>query len=273
MNIKNTDIFGRKVFFIAPDSSLIPLSFMEDFCTLGYESHIVGRGDGSLTDNIDIIASHFPDSVLFVNVDATASAGGGWLPFIRQLRQQNPDMLVGVVFSAAQSDRINHVSAEFGNDVSPAAGCIALAPGENENNFKSLLSALEKVGAKGRRNNIRAQCDSSSYVSFSIGGKMFHARIDDVNISHLCCILDNGGVQDIKIYDKVRDAHICVNGLEFTSDIVLIMKRVKSGIPTVIFMFIKKPEDEPGLGEGLDVSLNKKIYEITSRQFTALLHR
>ena len=165
MSIKNTDIFGRKVFFVAPDSSLVPMSFMEDFCTLGYESHILSRGDGSLTENIDIVISHFPDALLYVNIDANVS-GIGWLQFVRKIRQQNPDVLVGVIFSAPHQERIHHGENEFGNDVSPLAGCVALTPGEGEENFKALVAALEKAGAKGRRNSIRALCNDSSYISF-----------------------------------------------------------------------------------------------------------
>lgn len=268
--VKNTDIFGRKVFFIAPNSSLIPLSFMEDFCTLGYESHILGRGDGSLMENITAVTKHFPDAILFFNVDADAP-GVSWLSFIRQVRQQNTELLVGVVFSAANSERIHHMETEFSGGVSPLAGCIALVPGDKDGNFKTLSAALEKAGAKGRRNNIRAQCDSSSYVSFGTGGVKFRARLDDVNISHICCVLDESGVRGMKIYDKIRGAHICVNGLEFSSDIVLIMKRNKGGMSTAIFMFIKKPDDEPGLERDLEAQLNKKIYEITSKEFTNLL--
>lgn len=272
MSINNTDIFGRKVFFIAPDSSLIPLSFMEDFCTLGYESHILSRGEGSLTENVDIITSHFPNALLYINIDANAS-GIGWLQFIRKIRQQNPDILVGVIFSAPHQERIHHVENEFGNDVSPMAGCVPLVPNKDEENFKTLVAALEKIGAKGRRNNIRAICNDASYISFGVGGKAFHARVDDVNISHISCVLDESGVQGMRIYDKVRGAHICVNGYEFSSNVVLIMKRSKGGLSTAVFMFIKGADDEPGLEATLEPELNKKIYEITSREFTDLLKK
>ncbi len=272
MNVKNTDIFGRKVFFVAPNSSLIPMSFMEGLCTLGYESHILSQSDGSLTDNIGIITSHFPDAVLYFNIDASA-LGISWIQFIRHIRQQNPDVLVGVVFSAPHQERIHFVETEFGSDVSPAAGCVALTPDESEENFKTVVAALEKIGAKGRRNSIRARCDDSSYISFGINGKRFHARVDDVNISHISCVLDELGVHGMKIYDKVRSAHVCVNGLEFSSDVVLIMKREKGTISSAVFMFIKKPDDGPGLEGECEDCLNKKIYEITSKEFTDLLRK
>ena len=273
MNLKNTDIFGRKIFFIEPNTTFIPLSFMENLCTLGYESHIVGHDGGSISERVKKIAGAFPDALIFFNIDASAPEMS-WIQFIRQLRQENPDLAVGVVFEATNQDRAHHVEMDYGNDITPSAGCIALSHGKEKENFDTILSALEKSGAKGRRNNIRAKCDEGSTISFKHGSATFHARLDDINILHLCCILDNTeSIRSMKIYDKFRDVHLAVNGLEFKSDIVLIMKRVKMGVPTAIFMFIKKPDDEPGLEAELESQLNKKIYEITSKEFSLFLNK
>lgn len=272
MSIKNTDIFGRKAFFIAPDNALIPLSFMEDFCTLGFESHILNRNDGSLAENIKIITEHFPDSALFFNVDAPA-VGIDWLHFMRQLRLDNADIAIGVVFESTGPERTRHVEAEYENVVTSNLGCIGLSHGKEKENFASILSVLEKSGAKGRRNSIRAKCDNSSSITFGSGSSAFRAQVDDVNISHISCVIEESDIKGIKIYDKIRNANICVNGFEFSSDVVLIMKRNKGGIFSAVFMFIKKPEDEPGLASEAEAGLNKKIYQITSKEFTDLLHR
>lgn len=270
--VNNTDIFGRKVFFISPDSSLIPLSFMEDLCTLGYESHIVGQSDGSITKNIDLITKHFPDALFFFNIDS-AEPDMSWIAFIRQLRRQNEHILAGVTFTADNADRARKVESEYGSEVSPQAGCIALKKNDNDGNFKAIVAALEKTGAKGRRNNIRARCDKSSVIAFEHGSSSYKAQLEDVNISHLCCILNEEAIRGMKIYDKIRNARINVNGLEFKSDIVLIMKRKKADIMTAIFMFIRDPDDMPGLANGLEAPLNKKIYQITSKEFTDFLKK
>ena len=272
MSIKNTDIFGRKAFFITPDNALVPMSFMEDLCTLGFETHILSLGDGPLAENIKIITEHFPDAALFFNIDSKVE-GIGWFHFMRQLQLNNADIALGVVFEATSPEHVRHVEAEYESVVTPSLGCIALSRGKEKENFDSILSVLEKSGAKGRRNNIRAKCDESSYISFGTGKSLFHARLDDVNISHICCLLDGDSVSGLKIYDKVRGAHVCVNGYEFSSDVVLIMKRIKGGTATAVFMFIKKPDDEPGIESSLELELNKKIYQITSKEFTDLLRR
>ena len=271
MNLKNTDIFGRKVFFIQPDTALIPSSFMENLCTLGYESHIVVCSGDSLSDRVKKITQNFPDALVFFNIDSSAP-GMSHLQFIRHIRQDNAELAVGIVFEAMNQEHVQRVQSEYGSNLT--AECIALSRGEEKENFASILSVLEKSGAKGRRNNIRAKCDGASHVSFRQGSLNFHAKLDDVNISHICCIVEGSeGIHDIRIYDKIRGALINVNGFEFTSDIVLIMKRVKMGVSTAIFMFIKKPDDEPGLEADIEKNLNKKIYEITSEEFTHFLNK
>lgn len=269
MIVNNTDIFGRKVFFIAPDDLLVPLSYMEDFCTLGYETHIIPGGFHMRSD-VDIIVREFPDSILFFNVDAD-SGGSGWTALITDIRQDCTNLLVGIIFKADGSHS-QQTESRYGNIISPQAGCIALSS-NGSGNFQTLKAALDRCGAKGRRNNIRALCDSTSRISFSFGGWEKSEKIEDVNISHFRCMSSTDDFHGMKIYDKIRGAHLNINGLEFKSDIVLIMKRTKEGISTAVFMFIKKPDDGPGLEPQLEPQLNKKIYQITSQEFTALLHR
>lgn len=267
MMINNTDIFGRKVFFIATNDTLVPPSYMEDFCTLGYESHIIPGGSRMRSD-VAAIVQQFPESILLFNVDAD-DGGSGWTTLIRDIRQGHDNLLVGVVFKAENSQSGNR----YENDVSSRAGCIALSSGDKDGNFQALKAALDRCGAKGRRNSIRALCDSSSRISFSFNGYEKSEKVEDVNITHFRCTSATDDFHGMKIYDKIRGAHLTINGLEFKSDIVLIMKRIKEGISTAIFMFIRKPDDGPGLEPELEPQLNKKIYQITSQEFTALLHR
>lgn len=263
--VNNTDIFGRKVFFIATNDTLVPPSYMEDFCMLGYDSHIVSGGSHMRSD-VAAIVQQFPDSILLFNADAD-NGGAGWTPLIRELRQDHANLIVGVMFKADGSQG----GSRYGSEISSQAGCIALSSGDKDGNFKALKDALDRCGAKGRRNNIRALCDSSSRISFSLDGREKSEKIEDVNISHFRCTSATDDFRGMRIYDKIRGAHLNINGLEFKSDIVLIMKRTKDEISTAIFMFIRKPDDEPGLEPELEPQLNKKIYQITSQEFTALL--
>lgn len=269
--VSNTDIFGRKVFFIATNNMLVPPSFMEDFCTLGYEAHIISGGSDMHSEVISIV-SQFPDSILFFNADSD-EIKTAWTTLIKEVKQERDNLLVGTVFKSAEDEHAQHVEHFFGNDVSSQVGCVALSSVDKEENFRILKDVLDRCGAKGRRNNIRALCDKSSHILFNFEGHRHIERIEDVNISHFRCTSTSDDFHNIKIYDKIRNANITINGLEFKSDAVLIMKRKKEGISTAIFMFIRKPDDEPGLESEFESQLNKKIYQITSQEFINLLHR
>lgn len=267
--VNNTDIFGRKVFFIAASDSLVPRSFMEDFCTLGYETHLISGG-ARMRSDIDVIVREFPDSLLYFNADADAG-GIGWTELIRDIREGRDNLLVGVIFNA-DGHNAQQMANHYSGIVSPQAGCIPLSADAKEN-FLALKEGLERAGAKGRRNNIRAMCGEGSSVSFSFNGLHKSERLMDVNISHFRCVSSTDDFKGMKIYDKIRGAHLNVNGLEFQSDVVLIMKRKKEEISTGVFMFIRNPDDEPGLEAELEPKLNGKIYQITSQEFTGLLHK
>lgn len=266
--INNTDIFGRKIFFIATDDNLVLPSYMEDFCTLGYEAHIVPC-DSRMHGDVAKIVQTFPDSILIFNIDADDKAGG-WSAFIKEARQGSGDLLIGVTFEE-YGDRAGHVESRYGGEVNPQTGIIPLTAGDKDGNFKRLKDALDRSGAKGRRNNIRAICDRSSHIKFNLNGREIIERIEDINVSHFRCVSDSDGFHNMRIYDKIRDAHVVINGFDFKSDIVLIMKRNRDGSSTAIFMFITTPDDGPGLEAEIESKLNRRIYQIIQQDFINLL--
>ncbi|MCM1322085.1 MAG: hypothetical protein NC041_10200 [Bacteroides sp.] len=267
--MKNTDIFGRKSFFIAPDDSLVPLSYMEKFCTLGFETHIIAGG-GRIFDSVEKIVRHFPDAVLFFDADAE-TYGVDLGQRIKALCNSHADLLAGVIYKDGKTRRVE-MDVRFGGNVSPQVGCISLMPND-DGNFFTLRKVLEQIGAKGRRNYIRAACDEFSNVSFRFEGRELSAKIEDVNISHFRCVATAGDFGGMNVFSKIRDAHFFVNGLEMTSDLTLLMKRDKCGVLTAVFMFVHgKPEDLPGLESKLEPLLNKKIYQIISEETAKLLY-
>lgn len=268
--VTNTDIFGRKVFFVAPDDALVPHSFMEDFCTLGYETHIIQNGMKMRSDVVTI-AREFPDAILFFNAEAApGGSSSGWTALINDIRRERDNLLVGIIFR--EDAGAKQVESRYGREISAEIGCIPLSS-DLEKNFQIIKTVLEKSGAKGRRNNIRAACDGSSRAEFSFNGLKKSVKLVDVNISHICCSTDTDDFGDIRIYDKIRGAVININGMEIKSDMVMIMKRKKEFLSTAIFMFIREPDDEPGLKTDFEPQLNRKIYQITAQKLNELLRK
>ncbi len=69
-SLVNEIIKGRKTFFIAPDRTLFPQSYLEEYLVLGYECYFIDTDIFlPIEAKVDIILSVFKESILYVNVD------------------------------------------------------------------------------------------------------------------------------------------------------------------------------------------------------------
>ncbi|WP_407428528.1 hypothetical protein [Treponema sp.] len=258
---KDVELYGRKTFFIVPDASLIPKTYLEEFFENGYETYIINDDyTCSIQTKVREITKLFPGSILYFNIDATIS-GIEWKSYIRELSEFFGDEnLIGIFYSSKQNPEDEEkIKKYYIEQLDIKAGCFALSA-RNHDNFESILKVLEKTGARGRRNNVRANCDSSSFVQFNYDGQDFNAQLLDINISHFRCNLPSS-TSKFQIFDKVRRVKLSFADYSFVSDAVLIMKRDSEGKNLCIFMFIKK-DDMPDLEQSDSKLLNQKIYQI-----------
>lgn len=261
MESSEVELFGRKTFFIAPDTSLIPKSYLEEFMLRGYQAYIINDDYVCpMQTKVREIIRLYPQSILYFNIDSSID-GIDWKSYIRELREfVGNDALIGIFYLVRQNPQeeaeIKHL---YLDDIHVGAGCFALSA-RDHNNFDSILSVLEQTGAKGRRNLVRASCDSSSTVSFEHKGIRCTANLLDVNVSYFRCDL-RADTEKLEIFEKLRDVSLSVNGSAFKSDAVLIMKRTMHDKTLCIFMFIKR-DDSPDLDTETEKFLNQKIYQI-----------
>ena len=261
MATTDVEIYGRKTFFIAPDTSLIPKSYLEEFMERGYETYIINDDYAcSIQTKVREIVKLFPESILYFNIDATIE-GIEWKSYIRELHEYLGDnILIGIFYSSKRTpEEEERIKTYYVRDVQIRAGCFSLSA-RDHNNFDSILGALAHAGAKGRRNFVRAVCSSESTAKFEHNGTGYTANLLDVNITHFRCDLDSV-TDDFKIFDKIHDVAVYVNGSSFLSDAVLIMQRNSNGKKLCIFMFIKK-DGTPDLDKETQKKLNQKIYQI-----------
>ena len=95
-----TVLEGRKTFFIVPDTSLLPESYLEDYMARGYETYII-EDDRScpLDKKIESIITVFSDSILFFYIDSEVP-GIVWADYIKDLQKRHGDkVLIGVLYA------------------------------------------------------------------------------------------------------------------------------------------------------------------------------
>ena len=273
MNDNNADkeliIEGRKTFFIVPDATLLPETYLEDFMARGYETYIIGDDRYCpLKAKIEVIIETFTDSILFFYIDMPIK-GIKWDKYIRELQQKYMGrILIGVLYLKRQSEEEKTALEKYYLfDVGIQCGCIALEY-QKTKNFALIDKVMYANQACGRRKNIRAICDTRSKVSFETKHGLIKGSVLDVSMSHFSCVFER--TLDIQLYEKVPKVLININGLHIISDAILVMQRMKNGVMLNVFVF-SNSMGQQGVESDIQPRLLERIYQMTSEKVKALL--
>ncbi|MBO4857051.1 MAG: hypothetical protein J5527_00880 [Treponema sp.] len=271
-SLVNEIIKGRKTFFIAPDRTLFPQSYLEEYLVLGYECYFIDTDIFlPIEVKVDIILSVFKDSILFFNVDAPVQ-GTSWAYIIKEMQEKYPSALFGVLYakrhSTAERQSLEH---QYLYAMGIQCGCIQLEY-QKRDNFQIIEQVLYANQAMGRRKYVRALCSSSCSFSFSLERQgVMQNRLTDISISHFSFVLPEGQLR-LDDYEKVSDIVFTIHGLRFRSDAVLYMTRpVDNGI-LFVFAFQTK-SGQSGLDPVNKQLLTPKLYEIMLDNCMELLNR
>lgn len=271
MNEEQTEhiIEGRKTFFIVPDATLLPETYLEDYMARGYETYIIGDDRYCpLKAKVEIIIETFLDSILFFYIDMPIK-GIKWEKYIKELQEKYAGrILIGVLYLKRQNDEEKQkLEKYYLFDVGIQCGCIALEY-QKAKNFALIDKVMYANQACGRRKNIRAICDTRSKVSFVTKRGQIKGSILDVSMSHFSCTFER--TLDIQMYEKVPKILININGLHFASDGILVMQRKKNGIILNVFVF-SNSMGQQGIESDLKPRLLERIYQMTSDKVKTLL--
>jgi len=262
-------IEGRKTFFIVPDATLLPETFLEDFMARGYETYIIGDDRYCpLKAKVEVIIETFLDSILFFYIDMPIK-GVKWEKYIKELQEKYMGrILIGVLYAKRQSEEEkSRLEKYYLFDVGIQCGCIGLEY-QKMKNFALIDKVMYANQACGRRQNIRAICDTRSKVSFITKHGQVKGSILDVSLSHFSCIFEK--TLDIQMYEKVPKMLININGLHFVSDAILIMQRKRNGVLLNVFVF-SNSMGQQGVESDLQPRLLERIYQMTSDKAKSLM--
>lgn len=262
-------IEGRKTFFIVPDATLMPESYLEDFMARGYETYIIGDDRYCpLKAKVEVIIETFMDSILFFYIDMPIK-GIKWDKYIRELQEKYAGrILIGVLYLKRQSEEEKkQLEKYYLFDVGIQCGCIGLEY-QKMKNFALIDKVMYANQACGRRQNIRAICDTRSKVSMVTKHGQIKGSVLDVSMSHFSCVFER--TLDIQMYEKVPKMLININGLHFVSDAILIMQRKKNGVLLNVFVF-SNSMGQQGVESDLQPRLLERIYQMTSDKAKSLM--
>ena len=267
---RNYVIMGRKTFFIVPDVSLLPESYLEDYLARGYETYIISDDRiCPLTRKIDMILSVFTDSILFFYIDADIE-GIEWSHYIKALHKTYGDKaMIGVLYTKRNSEKEKaNLEKYYLFDVGIQCGCIALEYQRNKN-FYLIDKVMYANQACGRRKTVRAFCDKSSEVVFEYKKQRIRGKLADISVNHFSCTFESD--PNIPVYEKINRCIFLVDGMHFESDAVVMITRDVNGQKLYIFLFTKR-DGSNGLDEETLGKLAQKIYQIVTTRAKALMN-
>ncbi len=271
-NLVQEIIKGRKTFFIAPDRTLFPESYLEEYLTAGYECYFIDTDIFlPIEIKVDIILSVFTDSILFFNIDAPIQ-DISWEVLISRMKEKYPNAILGVTYAKKQSATDKHqLEQYFLMEIGIQGGCIQLEY-QKKNNFGLIERVLYANQAMGRRKNVRAVCNSDCTVKFHNREKaLIREKLNDISFSHFSITIDDNKIR-FAPYEKILDVQLLVKGQHITSNAVLFTSRPHVTETLYVFAFCSKNGQS-----GLDISskqlLIPKIYNIMQENCMELLRK
>lgn len=270
-----TEIEGRKTFFIAPDTSFLPESYLEDFLSRGYEAYIIKDFRFyPIYEQVKIIVETCPDSILFFFVDS--DVGVDWAKFIKYIQDEfQGKALIGVLYAKGRTDEQKAAMEKYYLfDLGLQCGCIELAYNK-EKNFEIIDKVMYANQACGRRKNVRAICDSAASANFIYQGAVVKGRVSDISVSHFSFIPDpNYTFPDIPLYTNIGEITVTFKGFRFKVPATLMIQRDLDGGKVLQVFVMLKSNGQQGLDEGIAEKVRERIYTmVTDKVKEALLEK
>lgn len=275
MGISVNDIVtGRKTFFILPDTSLMPESYLEDYFALGYECYYVAYDKRvNIQKKVKVITSLFKDLIIFFNIDYNLNLPDfNWDDFVYDyIHEYDNAGSVGILYTKRQTkEEKGRLERKYLYEMGVRCGCIQLEY-QKVQNFELIGKILYANQAQGRRKTIRALCTSACTYTYTYGPykDSVTGTLQDISLSHFTILVTGAGLE-IKLYEKIADVHFNIRGFLFRSDAVLVMERPVNGDMLYVFAFVNS-SGQNGLDERTRGLLVPALYKLLSVNCNAVL--
>ncbi|MBP5603766.1 MAG: hypothetical protein J6X78_13665 [Treponema sp.] len=270
----NEIVTGRKCFFILPDLSLMPVTYLEDFFSLGYECYYIGNdGRVPIQKKIDSILTLFKDVIIFINIDYDVP-GLQWKDYLEELLYKKASKeQFGIIFLKRQSvTEMATIEKQYFKYLGLQRGYIQLEY-KKQTNFELIARALYNNQAQGRRKTIRALCTSACTYKFTYGNENtpISGSLQDISLSHFSILVSDQPLP-VKIYEKVNDIHFNIRGSFFHSDAILVMERPVGEKMLYVFAFVTSTGAN-GLDARTKTILTPVLYNMISSNCMGLLEQ
>ena len=268
----NEIVTGRKTFFILPDTSLMPESYLEDYFALGYECYFIPFDKRyKMERKVKVITSLFKDLIIFFNIDYNLP-NFDWDDYIYEyIHENNNAQSVGIMYAKRQSKAEKAlIERKYLYEMGIRCGCVQLEYQKTQN-FELIGKILYANQAQGRRKTIRALCSSACTYTYTYGPykDSITGTLQDISLSHFTVLVSGTGLE-IKLYEKIPDIHFNIRGFLFRSDAVLVMERPVNGDMLYVFAFVNST-GQNGLESRTKGLLVPALYKLLAVNYNSIM--
>jgi len=251
MDDSNTEIMGKKVFFLHP-SAFVKNSVIDDLIQQEFEVYLV-------SDEIKIQRAlrKYPGSVVFICSDEALSLRE-WETWVRQTLEDKTikDVNMGII-SHTDTDEVRKVLGAY----HIPCGLILIKTNK-EKAIKNLMDALKAVEAKGRRKYLRVPGEAKTTVSLPSGDTYIKGEILDISVVGFSCVFScdmrlekNALFHDIQV--KLQTMLLKVEG-------IVIGSREEEG--KTIYVFLFTPKSASAVKEKIRVYVQKRLQSLMEEE-------
>ena len=247
MSDSNTELTGRKVFFIHP-SAFVQNTIIEPLVQQEFETYLIKD-----ESKIPKILKKYPDSVVFACIDEVLTPKQ-WEEWVIQHRAtpSASEMELGVVSSSNNED----IRKLYVETLKVPCGFISIKP-DKDKTIKALVEVLNTLKAKGRRKYVRASTRHESMITINlpVGDSFVTGEIWDISVVGLSCTFSkelelskNAVFHDIQL--KLQSTLVKIEGILFGS---------RTEEEETVYVFLFAPKTDPNIKAKIRTFIQKRI--------------
>jgi hypothetical protein len=245
-NGDNSDIVGKKVFFLFP-TVVVQNRVIGELIQHEYEIYIAKN-----KEKLKKTLAKYPNSIVFIDLNEHMPESQ-WDIWITGLMDA-PDMK-GVSIGILTANDDEQIQRKYIQAIKVACGYTVM--GHNlDKTIASLVSTLQTANAKGRRKYLRAiieRGEAGATVNLSLNGTFINGQIKDISVVGISCTLDgnpeiskNALFKDIQI--RLQTSLLKAEGIVFGSRkegeetvyVILFTQRIDPEVRTKIRKYIQQ---------------------------------
>ena len=228
----NTEIIGRKVFFLNPSVN-IQNQIMDELSQHEYEVYSV-RNSAHLTR----VLRKYTDSIVYINLDDTQKAEAE--KWIDMIAGAVPDVIVGI-FSSSTDEALKD---KYVKKPKVKCGFINIRF-DMKKTVQQIMKILESMNVKGRRKYLRATIEKEETATINMshgGGNFVNGAIKDISVVGFSCNFEEDpALTKNTLY---KDIQIRLHTMLIKAEAIVFGSRDENGKKVYVLLFSQRTDPE-----------------------------